>query len=227
MTKLNFLLTLHEKLSGLPLDEVEERLGFYSEMIEDRMEEGIPEEDAVAAVGDIDAVAAQIAAELSGIKTGEAAVENAGKPVLSGRPDEEDPVAEISNAEKAAPQSRKSVWPGILLALGSPLWAALILAFFAMVLAACITLWAVLVSLWAVFVSLAAAAAAGAAVGVLFLLGSNRFAGLALAGAALVCAGLAVFAFYGCRAATAGTLWLTKKTARGMKNLFCKKEGTQ
>lgn len=39
MTKLQFLMALHEKLSGLPREE--ERLSFYSEMIEDRMEEGL------------------------------------------------------------------------------------------------------------------------------------------------------------------------------------------
>ena len=37
MTKLKFLLSLHERLRDFPQDEVEERLGFYSEMIEDRV----------------------------------------------------------------------------------------------------------------------------------------------------------------------------------------------
>ena len=50
MTKIKFLLSLHDKLSGLPQDEVEERLNFYSEMIEDRIEEGFSEEDALKCV---------------------------------------------------------------------------------------------------------------------------------------------------------------------------------
>ena len=53
MTKLQFLLALHDKLTGLPRDEVEERLNFYSEMIEDRMEDGLSEEEAVAAIGSV------------------------------------------------------------------------------------------------------------------------------------------------------------------------------
>ena len=53
MTKLQFLLALHDKLAGLPQNEVEERLNFYSEMIEDRMEEGLSEEEAVLAAGDV------------------------------------------------------------------------------------------------------------------------------------------------------------------------------
>lgn len=64
MTKLKFLLSLHEKLSKLPEDDVQERLSFYSEMIEDRMEEGLSEEDAVLAVGTVDNIASQIIAEL-------------------------------------------------------------------------------------------------------------------------------------------------------------------
>ena len=64
MTKIKFLLSLHDRLSGLPQDEVEERLNFYSEMIEDRMEEGISEEEAVAAIGPIDEIAEQIIADI-------------------------------------------------------------------------------------------------------------------------------------------------------------------
>ena len=41
MTKLQFLMALHEKLPGLHREKMEERLEFYSEMIEDRMEEGL------------------------------------------------------------------------------------------------------------------------------------------------------------------------------------------
>jgi len=70
MTKLNFLIALNEKLSGLPREEAEERLRFYSEMIEDRMEEGLTEEEAVAAVGYIVEIAAHITADLP-VKTGE------------------------------------------------------------------------------------------------------------------------------------------------------------
>mgnify|MGYP003295524098 CR=1 FL=1 len=63
MTKLRFLMTLRDCLSDLTGDEVEERLRFYSEMIEDRMEEGLSEAEAVSAVGSVDEIAAQIMAE--------------------------------------------------------------------------------------------------------------------------------------------------------------------
>ena len=39
MTKQEFLAELRRGLSGLPQNDIEERLNFYSEMIDDRMEE--------------------------------------------------------------------------------------------------------------------------------------------------------------------------------------------
>ena len=61
MTKFKFLATLQDRLAGLPREEVDERLRFYCEMIEDRMEEGLSEEEAVAAVGSVDEIVSQIA----------------------------------------------------------------------------------------------------------------------------------------------------------------------
>ena len=223
MTKLEFLLTLHEKLSGLPLDEVEERIAFYSEMIEDRMEEGLPEEEAVAAAGDIDAIAAQISAEISGATVcGETAA------AVSASPEEtaQEAAQNKPAKEKAAPKKRRGIWMGILVALGSPLWLALLLTVFAVALAVYITLWAVLISLWAVFAAVEVCALAGVVAGIVWVLSSNRFAGFVLLGAGLVCAGVTILLFYGCRAVTVGFLQLTRKAARGIKRFFGKKEGT-
>ena len=46
MSKQEFLEQLRRGLSGLPREDIEERLKFYSEMLEDRMEEGLSEEEA-------------------------------------------------------------------------------------------------------------------------------------------------------------------------------------
>ena len=63
MTKSEFLSVFKKKLSALPRKEREERLSFYIEMIDDRMEEGLSEEEAVAAAGDPGKLADQILAE--------------------------------------------------------------------------------------------------------------------------------------------------------------------
>ena len=48
MTKLEFLTTLAEQLSSLAGEERQKTLDFYNEMIDDRLEEGMSEEQAVA-----------------------------------------------------------------------------------------------------------------------------------------------------------------------------------
>ena len=60
MTKLEFLLALQEQLSALPGNEVKEQLAFYDEMIDDRMEDGLTQEEAVAAVGSAEEIAMQL-----------------------------------------------------------------------------------------------------------------------------------------------------------------------
>ena len=68
MNKRDFLAQLRKGLSGLPREEMEERLLFYSEMIEDRMEEGLSEEEAVLAAGAVEEIVAQAATDIPGAK---------------------------------------------------------------------------------------------------------------------------------------------------------------
>ena len=197
MTKIKFILVLHDKLSALPQDEVEERLNFYSEMIEDRMEEGLSEEDAVAAVGSVDEIAEQIASEV--------------------------PLSKIA-IEKIKPKRKLRVWEIVLLALGSPVWLSLLVAAFAVVISVYAVIWAAVVSLWAVFGALVGCAVGGAAGGVFFAVGGSALVGLAVIGAGLICGGLSIFMFFGCMAATKGVVLLTKKIFIGIKRCFIKKE---
>ncbi len=64
MTKNEFVRKLRMKLSRLPKADVEERIAFYSEMIDDRMESGLSEKDAVRDVGSVDNIAMQIKEEI-------------------------------------------------------------------------------------------------------------------------------------------------------------------
>ena len=63
MNKQEFLMRLSKGLSGLPKDDVEERLSFYSEMIDDRIEDGLSEDAAVSEIGDVDKIISQIIRE--------------------------------------------------------------------------------------------------------------------------------------------------------------------
>ena len=59
MNKNEFLAALEERLRSMPQAEREMTLSYYAEMIDDRMENGMTEQEAVAAMGDPDEVARQ------------------------------------------------------------------------------------------------------------------------------------------------------------------------
>lgn len=60
MHKQDFLTALSDALYGLPQSDIDQSIEYYSEIIDDQMEEGISEEEAVASLGAPDAVAKQI-----------------------------------------------------------------------------------------------------------------------------------------------------------------------
>lgn len=60
MTKQLFLNELAAALHGLPREERYRTLGYYDELIDDRMEDGQSEEDAVASLGEPQQVAREI-----------------------------------------------------------------------------------------------------------------------------------------------------------------------
>jgi len=200
MCKQEFLAQLRKGLSGLPQEDIEERLSFYSEMIEDRMEEGLSEEEAVSSVGNVDEIVSQIVTETS-----------FGKPAK----------------EKRHTKGRIRAGEMILLILGSPIWLSLGIAAFAVILSLYISIWAIILSLWAVFASLAVCSAAGVLACTILVADGNVVPGIAVLAAGMVCAGLSVFMFYGCRAATMGDLFLTKKMAQCMKNTIMKREAAK
>lgn len=197
MNKQGFLAQLRKELSGLPQADIEEHLTFYSEMIADQMEEGLPEEEAVSAAGSVEEIIAQTIADI--------------------------PYGKIAKG-KLKPKKRLKAWEIALLILGSPIWFSLLIAAFAVIMSLYTSLWAIIISLWAVFVSLAACSIGGMLVCVVFTAGGNGASGLAMLATGIICSGLSVFMFYGCKAVTNGTLILTKKITVWIKNCFIKKE---
>lgn len=200
MNKQDFLDRLRRGLCGLPPCDVEERVTFYDEMIDDRMEEGLSEAEAVAAVGPIEEIVQQAVADT--------------------------PLTKIAT-ERIKPKRQLKAWEIVLLVLGSPLWLSLLIAAAAVVLSLYVVLWAVIVSLWAVFGALAGTAAGGVLAGVAFLCGGNPLSGVAVIAAGAVCGGLAIFTFCGCKAATRGVATLTGRLAVWIKNRLIKKEEPQ
>ena len=197
MGKNEFLTRLEQQLSGLPGKDKDERLSFYAEMIDDRMEDGLSEEEAVAAIGTVNEIARQIISET--------------------------PLTTLAK-ERIKGKRRMKAWEILLLAVGSPVWLSLLIAALAVVLSLYVSLWAAVISLWAVFVSLAACGIACVVAGAGFVCVGKVPSGIAVMGGALVCAGLAIFLFYGCRWATKGTVLLARLLVLWIKGFFIRKE---
>lgn len=197
MNKQEFLAELRRGLARLPQEDRDERLTFYGEMLDDRMEEGLSEEEAVAAVGPVEDIVRQAAADFPAVK---------------------------SAKEGTRPKRRLRAGEIVLLVLGSPLWLPLGIAAAAVIFSLYVSLWSVIISLWTVFGALAVSAAAVVPMGVVFAVRGSGAAGLAMLAAAAVCAGLAIGLFFGCRGITAGVLALTKRLVLRIKNGFARKE---
>ena len=195
MNKQEFLAKLENALAGLPAEEIAERLTFYGEMIDDYVEDALSEEEAVSRLGSVEELASQSLADV--------------------------PLTKLVK-EKIRPKRRMRAWEIVFLVLGSPIWLSLLLAAFAVILAVYISLLAVIVCLWAVFVALVCCALAGIGGGIVFAFRGGAL--IAVIGGGLVCAGLSVFAFCGCKAATKGIAKLTKKFALWIRKIFVKKE---
>ena len=197
MNKYEFLGTLKKKLSGLPQREVDERLNFYSEMIDDRVEDGCSEEDAVSAIGSVDQVASQIIADI--------------------------PLAKIA-MEKVKITRPLKAWEIVLLALVSPILWAFVIALVAVIFSVYVVAWSLIVALWLVFVSLVACALGGVVAGIIFAIRGYVDAGIVVISVGIFCAGLAILLYFGCKSATKGVVKLTSEFAVSIKKIFIKKE---
>ena len=193
MTKQEFISALRVKLYGLPKEEIEERLAFYGEMIDDRREEGLSEEEAVAAIGTLDGIVFEIIEDV--------------------------PLGKLIK-EKAKRKRRFRAWEIVLLSLGAPLWISLLASVFAVLLSLYASLWSVISSFWAAFAAVALGALGGLIVSVGAAVGGEALVAISLFGTCVALAGLAIFFFFGTLAATKGACLLSKKMMIGIKKCF-------
>lgn len=168
MNKQEFLDELSSRLQSLSQSEREKSLDFYGEMIVDRVEDGMSEEEAVAALGGMDDIVKSIMLDM--------------------------PLQTLIKARVSDGRSRLGGgWVfTTLLIVGFPLWFSLALAFACAILAVYIAAWSVIISLYAVVFALGVSAAALGVGGVVSCFVSGPLVGMCMVGAGLVCAGLAL-----------------------------------
>lgn len=196
MNKNEFLTTLRERLNGLPEEDIIKSMDFYGEMLDDRIEDGMSETEAVEDLGSMEEMISQILSAVS-------------LPKLV--------------KEKVKPKRKLQAWEIVLLILGAPLWIPLLLSVILTVLSIYLSVWSVIISLYAVdlAVAISGLACVGLAVALLFE-GLFVQAG-ALVGAGLVCIGLSILLLFAFNLVTKGILWASKKVLIGIKGLLIRK----
>jgi uncharacterized membrane protein len=197
MTKRAFLAELERRLYGLPKDDREEKLSFFSEIIDDKTEDGMSEEDAVKDIGSVDDIADQILRET--------------------------PITTIAR-ERVKPKRSLGGAEIILIIVSSPIWISLGIAAVSVMLSFYAALWSVLVSLWAVALAFAASGIGGILSGVAFILVGNGTSGAIMLGLGLILSGGTILLVIACRAATVITVRLTRGVGLLIKKAIIKKE---
>lgn len=168
MQKIEFLALLRQRISILPPREIDQTVEYYSEMIDDYVESGYTPEEAVARMGGVDNVAAQ---------------------VLAG---EQTPAYDAYVVRKR--KKNGLLW---LVILGFPVWFPLLITAFAVLLTLAIVFGTLAIVLpWSLIVSFGASAIALLVVTPVIFMGEGIAAALLTLGAALVLGALCIFCLW-------------------------------
>lgn len=198
MNKQEFLNALEGALAGLGEEEIKKSVDFYAEMIDDAVENGENEEEAVARLGSVEETAQKIINETP-----------------------------LSSLVKENIRGHKwSALTVVLLIIGSPIWLSIAASVFAVIISLYISLWAIAVSFFAVCVSLAVAGLAFV-VSAPFMAAAVPAKSMLCFGMGLVCMGVSVFIFYLSVIISKLIIRLTVFIIRKIKGIFVRKGGAE
>lgn len=196
MTKADFLRLLERALMQLSEEERRKNLEYYSELLDDMMEEGMTEAEATARLGSPNQIAQSILQEM--------------------------PLGKLVST-RMKPKSGWTPLAIVLAVVGSPVWVPLLLAGVAVMLAVFVSIWALGFAAVAVVLALAVAVVAAPIIAIRTAVLTLPL-GLMLLGAGLVLLGLCVMgglmAVELCKLLWQLTVWLAHK----IKGLFIRKE---
>ncbi len=182
MSKNEFISDLRERLSHIPAIEVQKVLQYYIEMIDDRVEDGMSEQDAVKSLGSLDEIVKNIENEISlGI------------------------VVKEKVKEKTEKNGKiKNIIIITLLILGFPIWGSLLIAGVVIVGSLYITVWSLLIAGIVLYFSLVLIGITSLIFGLFRIFLISIFNGIAYTGMGFIFIGLAIMLFL-------PTIWFIKK----------------
>ena len=189
MTKQEFLTELRKNLNGLPQEEIEDRMNFYEEMINDRMDEGKTEEQAVADIGTTDEAVRTIASQ-----------------------------TKMSTLVKEKMRTRRSLtgWELLLIVLAFPMWFPLLMTVLSFVFVAYLMTWVLVIVTYSAEAGLLAGLGGGLVAFIVSLI--DGAPDLIVGGGALLCLGGVCIVALLCIVATKVTLKINKNIFLGIKS---------
>lgn len=201
MNKAEYLDTLREKLTETAISNIDSRIEFYSEMIDDRMEDGMTEEEAVASMESIDSIVATSKLE---------------KPITTLVKEK------VKESKKKAEKSGHTGLWIVLAIIGFPVWFPLGIVFAAVFFSLYIVLWSMILVFFCVELAFGVTAL-GCLLGSLIFWGSLNFPTvLCFIGCALVLGSLAFLLWNPILALCKVTIQLFAKCISGCKHLIFK-----
>ena len=172
MLKQEFLAQLRSGLEAASIEDIDECIEFYDEMISDRIESGMNEESAVAQMESIDSIISNYKAE---------------KPVAKLIMDKVQ-----KSHDEAKGKGKGALWI-VLAIIGFPIWLPILLVVLALLLTLYILLWCIVIAVFCVLITIGAVAIAGLFIFIMMFTGIVPWPlGVFSLGAGLFLGGLAV-----------------------------------
>lgn len=195
MNKTDFLNEIKNGLNGLSQADIDKALDFYKEAIDDRMDDGMSEEEAVKDLGDPKEIANDVLLTT--------------------------PLPKLIKA-KTKPNRSLRAWEIVLLILGFPLWFPLTLTAMILVFVVYVVLWSLIIAFVATLVALIISGIAVIILSITGLFTSGFIQTLAAVGAGLVAIGLGLLLIIPVKIACKGLIVAIKAFGRWVKRLFIK-----
>lgn len=205
MSKEEYLNRLKQMLCDYPEEETARFISYYNEIIDDRIEDGSTEEQAVESLGSVEQVASNVKSEMPMVAIVKSNVR-----------------AKVNENKKK--HGGNSTMMIVLLIVGFPIWLPLLIAVGAVVLSLFICLWSIVLAIWSVFVSLAAGSVAALVAGIASLFTGQIALGIYDLGAVFVLCALAIGFFWLSILLTKLSAKACAKSFRGIKKSMIKKQ---
>lgn len=196
MNKKEFLEELEKRLQALPKEEIQERLEFYSEAIDDRVEEGETEEQAIEEIGTLDEITWEIVKKT--------------------------PLVTLVK-EKVKPKHRIRPWEIVLICVTFPIWLPLLITAFVLLLVAYILAWVLVIVAYNVEIAVSVGGIGALSAGFAAFFSGSHWFGFGLVGFGVMCIGFSLLWVFACIGATKASIQLTRAIILSIKKRFVKR----